>query len=200
MACVGSIYQAGYQQYHDAMALRRNSIQRMSDPNTAILRTAQEVKLIDFRAYESHSRTTTTQHQQNRRSSVRKCSSATQGRRSSIQSTYTALQAPTHAQWVQRLPANPSAYEEFLESALEEIVAQLVCGPNAAAEEAELGYNYDTLEDVAPEAWVRVRAHVVESQGKSWIEASITSKVETNERAAVFAYGKWELVKTKKPC
>lgn len=199
MACVDNPFQAGFQQYHDAMALRRNSIQRMSDLNTTILRTAQEVKLIDFRIYEAQSHAPSpSQKQQNRRSFVKKCSDAAHGRRSSIQSTYTAAQAPTLAQWVQRLPANPSVYEEFLEGALEEAVGQLVCGPNAAAEEAELGYNYDTLEDVAPETWVRVRAHLVEKNGKSWIEASVTSKVDVNEKPEVFAYGKWLLVKTSK--
>ncbi|KAK4495759.1 hypothetical protein PRZ48_013027 [Zasmidium cellare] len=192
MACVDSTFQPNF---HDPMALRRGSIQRMS--NTPLLRTAQEAKLVDFRIYESQPtspRMPAKQHP-HRSSFVKRCSQLATGRRPSITSTSsTTTQPPNLVQWVQRLPSSPSGYEDFLESALEEAVGQLVCGPNAAAEEFELGYNYDTLEDTAPEAWVRVQAQRVESQGKQWIAASIQSKAGPE----VYAYGREDSISTIK--
>ncbi|KAF2167957.1 hypothetical protein M409DRAFT_53896 [Zasmidium cellare ATCC 36951] len=199
MACVESTFQPTL---HDAMALRRGSIQRMSNiPSTSILRTQEEAKLINFRIYESQPSSPKMPSKQHHRSSfVKRCSQLATGRRTSITSTSptTPQQAPNLVQWVQRLPSTPSGYEDFLESALEEAVGQLVYGPNAAAEEFELGYNYDTLEDAAPEAWVRVQAQRIEAQGKQWIAASIQSKGTEGVRPEVYAYGRWVLVKTRR--
>lgn len=197
MACVDSTFQPSL---HDPMALRQGSIQRMS--NASILRTAQEVKLINFRIYETQPPSSPKMHSKKRHSRssfVKRCSQLATGRRPSITSTTpTTSQTPSIVQWVQRLPSSHSGYEDFLESALEEAVGQLVCGPNAAAEEFELGYNYDTLEDAAPEAWVRVQAQRIEAQGKQWIAASIESKGSPDQRPEVYAYGRWILVNTKR--
>ncbi|KAF7187950.1 hypothetical protein HII31_10850 [Pseudocercospora fuligena] len=65
-----------------------------------------------------------------------------------------------------------------------------------AAEEVELGYNYDLLDEATPGAWVHIQAKTVEVSGKKWIQASITSKAEPYERPEVYAYGQWQLVNT----
>lgn len=197
MALVNMYAQPGFEKLHDAMALRRGSIQRMAMPISNV-NTPQSAELINFRIYEAEPARKPLQQQAQRQSFVKRCSQLAHGRRPSIRSTYTAAQAPKVAQWVQRLPSDPLENDEFLESVLEEAVGHLVCGPNFVADEVELGYNYDTLEDVTPEAWVRVQARVVDSNGKSWIQASISSKVAPDEMPEIYAYGKWLLTKAKK--
>ncbi|KAK4620574.1 uncharacterized protein CLAFUR5_10341 [Fulvia fulva] len=197
MACVDNFQQSGFEQYHDAMAMRRSSIQRMTKSSSALLQVKEDKKPITFRVYESQQPQTQAK-QPSRHSFVKRCSQIATGCRRSITSTYTAQQAPKLAQWIQRLPPHPVDYEAFLESAMEEAVGQLVCGPDSAAEELELGYNYDTLEDALPQSWVRVRAQLVECKGRSWIAASVMSRVDPEERPETYAYGKWQLVNTRK--
>ncbi|KXS97015.1 hypothetical protein AC578_1878 [Pseudocercospora eumusae] len=168
MSLINTMYQPGFEELHDPLAIQRTTIQRMS------IHTQPP----------SHA------------SFVQRCSQLAHARRRSIQSTITASKAPTIAQWFQRLPLRRSSNEEFLESAMEKAVGTLVCGPSMAAEEVELGYNYDLLDETTPGAWVHVQAKMVEVNDKKWIQASITSKAELYERAEVYAYGRWQLVNT----
>ncbi|EME77437.1 uncharacterized protein MYCFIDRAFT_180004 [Pseudocercospora fijiensis CIRAD86] len=134
-------------------------------------------------------------HPPSHSSFVKRCSQLAHGRRRSVQSTISAARAPTIAQ---------SSNEDFLESAMETAVGTLVCGPSMAAEEVELGYNHDLLDETTPGVWVHIQAEIVELNGTNWIQASITSKAEPYERPEVYAFGRWQLATRRseelRPC
>ncbi|KAM3421690.1 hypothetical protein BST61_g2074 [Cercospora zeina] len=104
---------------------------------------------------------------------------------------------PKTIQWTQRLPSRPCEYEDFLEAVLEDAVSRLLAGPGSAAEEVELGYNYDSIEHVLPGGIVQVQAQTSNSDGKTWIQASISGQSPTRG-VRLYAHGKWVLAKTKK--
>ncbi|CAK1360323.1 hypothetical protein CB0940_06388 [Cercospora beticola] len=117
--------------------------------------------------------------------------------------THSSTGLPTHKttpktiQWTQRLPSRPCEYEDFLETSLEDAVSRLLSGSGSAAEEVELGYNYDSIEHVLPGTIVHVQAQTLNYEGKTWIQASISGQSASGD-VRLYAYGKWVLAKTKK--
>lgn len=112
-------------------------------------------------------------------------------------------------QWLQRLPARRSEYEDFFEAVLEAAVSRLVHGTHAAAEEAELGFEYDRFEHAKPGTWVRVRARSVRLGGKRWIHAEVfggrgeeedKGEEREEEEEEVYAWGRWVVVRLKRCC
>ncbi|KAF2210689.1 hypothetical protein CERZMDRAFT_85995 [Cercospora zeae-maydis SCOH1-5] len=104
---------------------------------------------------------------------------------------------PKTIQWTQPLPIRPCEYEDFLETVLEDAVSSLLSGSGSAAEEVELGYNYDNIEHVIPGTFARIQAQTFEYDGKTWIQASISGQSPAGDMR-LYAYGKWVLVKTKR--
>lgn len=191
MACVENAIQ---RDTREPMALLRNSLRRMSNNASA--------QIITFPFHESQPASPkTSRHPKYHGASsfMKRCSQLATRRQSLIEPSYPRTKLPTIIQWTQTLPSSPFDYEDFLESQLEEAVGQLVCGPNAAAEECELEYNYDALADAPPETCLHVQAQQVVIQGRQWIAASITStEAEGGNAPEVLAYGKWILTRTRR--
>ena len=80
---------------------------------------------------------------------------------------------------------------------METAVGRLVYGPGVAAEEVELGFDYDRFENASPGSWVRVQAQTVHVAGKVWIQASVISQ-RAGMEPEVYAYGRWVLTKSRK--
>lgn len=153
-------------------------------------------------------------HQPTRSSFTQRCSQLAHRTTSSHNSNKNISSPPPAAdttttlitQWLQRLPARRSEYEDFFEAVLEAAVSRLVHGTHAAAEEAELGFEYDRFEDAKPGTWVRVRARSVRLGGKRWIHAEVLGgrgedEEEGEEREEeVYAWGRWVVVRLKRCC
>lgn len=153
-------------------------------------------------------------HQHARSSFTQRCSQLAHRTTSSHNSNKNISSPPPAAdttttlitQWLQRLPARRSEYEDFFEAVLEAAVSRLVHGTHAAAEEAELGFEYDRFEHATPGTWVRVRARSVRLGGKRWIHAEVfggrgEEEDEGEEREEeVYAWGRWVVVRLKRCC
>lgn len=153
-------------------------------------------------------------HQSTRSSFTQRCSQLAH-RTTSSHNSNKNISSPSPAvdttttlitQWFQRLPARRSEYEDFFEAVLEAAVSRLVHGTHAAAEEAELGFEYDRFEHATPGTWVRVRARSVRLGGKRWIHAEVfggrgEEEEEGEEREEeVYAWGRWVVVRLKRCC
>lgn len=153
-------------------------------------------------------------HQHARSSFTQRCSQLAH-RTTSSHNSNKNISSPTTAadttttlitQWLQRLPTRRSEYEDFFEAVLEAAVSRLVHGTHAAAEEAELGFEYDRFEDAKPGTWVRVRARSVRLGGKRWIHAEVFGGRGEEEEGGeereeeVYAWGRWVVVRLKRCC